>query len=384
MSFVKPEALCTHTARWLAILEHLPPLLPSGCQDMHAKAAKQAQLTGLLDEQLNWREEVAAEEAAEARQVGACTLAQVRCVGSAGLHLERALLGGQHRPSTCPISQEDARIRAVWAREDATAAAAAEAERARQQALAAATLEANRRAVWQRLKCSLESKGGHVGAMRHHGSTWSLPPGLPLPSLHLPASPGIPPPCRQRQAELARRAAQEQAADENIVQAGLQAAAAAEAQERAAREARRAAAVAYHEEVVAQMEREQADSAAWDAQLSAAMEAQQAKRDAEQAARDAARRRLMQDVCAIREQQLAAKQAARAAEAEASLRQRLAAEAEARREAEAAEGRRQLERQQQLQQHHNLQARQGHGLGVVHVLFGVARLLTPVHHLQAS
>ena len=207
-------------------------------------------------------------------------------------------------------------------------------------------------------------------------------PALWSASISSPTSiPRHPPPCRQRQTELARRAAQEQAADENIVQAGLQAAAAAEAQERAAREARRAATVAYREEVVAQMEREQADSAARDAQLSAATEAQQAKRDAEQAARDAARRRLMQDVCATREQQLAAKQAARAAEAEASLRQGLAAEAEAQREAEAAEARRQLERQQQLQQRHDLQARQGHGLGVVHVLFGVARLLT---HLSTT
>ena len=42
--------------------------------------------------------------------------------------------------------QEDARIRAVWAREEAAVSAAAEAERARQQALAAATMEANRRA----------------------------------------------------------------------------------------------------------------------------------------------------------------------------------------------------------------------------------------------
>lgn len=32
--------------------------------------AKQAQLTSLLDEQLDWREEVTAEEACEARQVG--------------------------------------------------------------------------------------------------------------------------------------------------------------------------------------------------------------------------------------------------------------------------------------------------------------------------
>lgn len=171
--------------------------------------------------------------------------------------------------------------------------------------------------------------------------------------------------CRQRQAELARRAAQERAADEAIVQEGLQAAAAAEAHERAAREARRAAAVAYREQVVAQMEREQANTAARDAQLAAAMEAQQAKREAEQAARDAARCRLMQDVCATREQQLAAKQAARAMEAEAALRQRLAAEEEARREAEVAEARRQLERQQQLQQRHDLQARRGMGSWLV-------------------
>ena len=41
---------------------------------MRAKVAKQAQLTSLLDEQLDWREEVAAEEAAEARQVGATGL----------------------------------------------------------------------------------------------------------------------------------------------------------------------------------------------------------------------------------------------------------------------------------------------------------------------
>lgn len=47
-----------------------PTALPSR-QDMRSKAAKQAQLTGLLDEQLDWREEVAAEEAADARQVGA-------------------------------------------------------------------------------------------------------------------------------------------------------------------------------------------------------------------------------------------------------------------------------------------------------------------------
>lgn len=50
-----------------------------------------------------------------------------------------------------PFVQEDARIRAVWAREEAAVSAAAEAERARQQALDAATLEANRRAGWLEL-----------------------------------------------------------------------------------------------------------------------------------------------------------------------------------------------------------------------------------------
>lgn len=45
--------------------------------------AKQAQLTSLLDEQLDWREEVAAEEAAEVRQVGAqaCCWQVLHCAG---------------------------------------------------------------------------------------------------------------------------------------------------------------------------------------------------------------------------------------------------------------------------------------------------------------
>ncbi len=323
--------------------------------------AKQAQLTSLLDEQLDWREEVAAEEAAEARQVGAQA-----CCGKHGTGCKRAWLHEGHAWLTVPSGytanveravnttmcqhlftplQEDARIRAAWAQEEAAAAAAAEAERARQQALTAATLGANRQA-WKLLLAACQ-------ALRARHSTASA-------CFSLPTKPAtMKPCCRQRQADLAGRAAQERAADEAIVQEGLRAAAAAEAQECAAREARRAAAVAYREEVVAQMEREQANSEARDAQLAAAMEAQQAKRDAEQAARDQARRRLMRDVCATREQQLAAKQAARAAETEAALRQRLAAEEAARREAEAAEARRQLERQQQLQQCHDLQARLG-------------------------
>lgn len=50
-------------------------------------------------------------------------------------------------PSAPAPVQEDARIRAGWARQEAAAAAAAGAERARQQALAAATLEDNRQAA---------------------------------------------------------------------------------------------------------------------------------------------------------------------------------------------------------------------------------------------
>lgn len=48
----------------------LTPTIKTHLQDMRAKVAKQGQLTTLLDEQLDWREEVAAEEASEARQVG--------------------------------------------------------------------------------------------------------------------------------------------------------------------------------------------------------------------------------------------------------------------------------------------------------------------------
>lgn len=92
-----------------------------------------------------------------------------------------------------------------------------------------------------------------------------------------------------------------------ILQEALAREAAEEAADAAAREAKRQAVLHYRQQLALMMAKEEADREEQDAMILASQRLQEAKQDAEWAAREEARRRLMAEVDAIRQQQIAAK-----------------------------------------------------------------------------
>lgn len=102
----------------------VPTVAPTLLQDMHHKHEMKAKLGTLLHHQLEYREELQAEEAAEHRQ-------------------------------------EQEAIKAAWQREEAADRAAAEQDRIRKQHVAADTLEANRQVdkLHSRMLCTLQNAG---------------------------------------------------------------------------------------------------------------------------------------------------------------------------------------------------------------------------------
>lgn len=96
-----------------------------------------------------------------------------------------------------------------------------------------------------------------------------------------------------------------------ILQDALAKEAAEEAAEAAAYEAKRHATQQYRRQLAAMMAKQDADQGVEDARIDAINRQSQAKREAEWAARDAARRKLMEEVQQIRQEQVARKQHAR-------------------------------------------------------------------------
>ncbi len=96
-----------------------------------------------------------------------------------------------------------------------------------------------------------------------------------------------------------------------ILQDALAKEGAEEAAEQAAREGKRLATLQYRRQLAAMMQKQEADQGQEDARVDAINRQQQAKREAEWAARDAARRKLMEEVQQIRQEQMARKQQAR-------------------------------------------------------------------------
>lgn len=96
-----------------------------------------------------------------------------------------------------------------------------------------------------------------------------------------------------------------------ILQEALAREAAEEAADVAAREVKRQAVLHYREQLAKMMAKDEADRGEQDAMVMQAQRQQQAKQDAEWAAREAARKKLMAEVDAIRQQQIAAKQQAK-------------------------------------------------------------------------
>jgi response regulator of citrate/malate metabolism len=92
-----------------------------------------------------------------------------------------------------------------------------------------------------------------------------------------------------------------------ILQEALAREATEEAADAAAHEAKRQAVLHYQQQLALMMAKEEADREELDAMILAAQRVQEGKQDAEWAAREQARRRLMAEVDAIRQQQIAAK-----------------------------------------------------------------------------
>ncbi|WIA09145.1 hypothetical protein OEZ85_008556 [Tetradesmus obliquus] len=107
--------------------------------------------------------------------------------------------------------------------------------------------------------------------------------------------------------ELSEKEREEREQDLAILQEALAREAAEEAADAAAREAKRQAVLHYRQQLALMMAKEEADREEQDAMILASQRLQEAKQDAEWAAREEARRRLMAEVDAIRQQQIAAK-----------------------------------------------------------------------------
>jgi len=126
---------------------------------------------------------------------------------------------------------------------------------------------------------------------------------------------------RLKQTEMSEKDRKERELDLKILQEALAREAQDEAAEAAARAERINAARAYRLQLAQMMHAEAEDEAERDAQIQAVADAQQARRDAELAARETARTRLMQEVDAIRQQQILEKQMRMQADQEAIFQQ---------------------------------------------------------------
>ena len=123
---------------------------------------------------------------------------------------------------------------------------------------------------------------------------WMCPaPRLTPFGLAPPPPPPLPPPSRELDLRILQEALSKEATDE--------------AYETAERERRRDEVRRYREQLALMMEREAEETAERDAMILRAQLEQEAKRDVELAARDSARRRLMSEVDALRQVQIAEK-----------------------------------------------------------------------------